>query len=124
MPDTVETCASVMEQVCPASERLPEHSPQWCGPVLLQSITISGIPGSSPSLSPMGPGNSIRGEMEEGAGFPFQEHSIPAAQTRGDPSQGQKLKGTSVHPRSPHSFQVHTITIQPQLHTITSTFSP
>lgn len=80
--------------------------PRQCGPLLLQSITISGIPETVLSLpASQALGNSIRGEVEEGAGVSSQEHSIPAAQTSGDPSQIQRPKGTSAYSRNSHPFQ-------------------
>lgn len=58
-----------------------------------------------PSPPTVGPGELHKGRGGGGAGFSSQEHSIPAAQTSRDPSQGQRPKGTSAYPKSPHPFQ-------------------
>ena len=58
---------------------------------------------SPPSPPSAFPEELHKGRCGGGAGVLSQEHSIPAAQTSGDPSQGQRPKGA--RPRSPHPFQ-------------------
>lgn len=62
----------------------------------------------NPWNDPPSPPTVCPGELHKergggGAGFSSQEHSIPAAQTRGDLSQGKRPKGTSSYPGAPTS---------------------
>ena len=54
-----------------------------------------------PSPPTVGSGELHKGRGGGGAGFSSQEHSIPAAQTSGDPSQGQGPREPLLTPGAP-----------------------